>query len=436
MSIKIKRKGLRIREKFSDALKIIVILLILVWFFRETLNISQYSFYIILFASLLFLLSSIITLELKGFIITISNLFGKLAYVSFILALTYFILGFFGLEAFFVNLSLPLFISAILLGIISYIIYKYTLREIKLKINKKPILLKPTTVNISNFITLNLTNETKVFKVERVKEEVGGILFNEIQVNIKHPLKNFTLSFKPPVLLYYRNIKFKGEKVKENLKESMVIQANELLEKALRTFPRIVPKIRGVKLPFISVEEDEFGERVKIGPLTAVEDEYGERVSIGPFLNIVESKSYRYPPGFMIFSNEKRMIAREGNLIIEWDDEYLVLNRNRIKIKLGDYLAGIKETSYFMKWMENYIVKVSPNKLYLKTPEIYLSVSKSNIRLISPQKTYRLYDTEIANNIINEAFNEISKQIIDMFDGLPPDFPLIVDKITKVLERK
>jgi len=404
----------RISSVLSSIFAGLSLIILVIWLLRDLLNLKNYANELIIFSIIFFAISQFVKWrEVRGIEVAISFIskLGNIAIFSFFVI---FIFSFFGLSRPFTDYMFQLLIGGIILKLASYVLYALIQRSGDYRIDKKTLSISPFHI-MHDYWSIYSKNESNIVLIKRAGRKIGFFLPNDVNLEINNSLGKFNLKLKGPLFFISPFLRVKGKVSKDSLNildkaHSMISSLSVIKPSQERAY---------VRLPFITVETDEFGERVRVGPIN-VRSEYGqEEVEIWPFLRVsttdAESHSILY-----VVSSEPKYYVRITNKSISFR-----LNSDRFSF----YGNGIR-----IKYL-GYEFEILPNKIRVDAPEFKLNVIGNKIIFSSLGKSYSLTSAELANQLINTVINKMNEQI-NMSENIIYFDPITIIQIIKdVIER-
>jgi hypothetical protein len=421
--VKGKPRYKRILDNISSIGIAVSLFLLILWLFRYQLNLANYSIEIIIVSLSIFTISRIINLDFEqsGIAIFVSFLY-KLASSAFYASIILFIFGFLGLEKILADLALPIFISAIILAIIPYTIEKLE----RGRFSFKPKLIKKGEFEINEKVRIKLKEDSLGYEIKKGGRWYGIAILSDVLAIINTDIGDFKVNLKSPSLLLSRMLRIKNGKINKEDKNS-----RELITKMLNDLykSRKFEETK-VKLPFISVEEDSLGERVKVGPIEVIEEGDYEEVKIGPFIHVSETRR----PRMVIYSSNAELKIK-GNLVqlkengkkLKYDGSTFIFATNGDRIKMDRKNIILRSLDFK--------ILARKNELILSSPEFMMSIRDDLIKFHSKEKRFTIRDQKLASTLISEITEKINEQIINMFEGFSLDVTEFLDSINRVFEK-
>jgi hypothetical protein len=421
--VKGKPRYKRILDNISSIGIAVSLFLLILWLFRYQLNLANYSKEIIIVSLSIFTISRIINLDFEqsGIAIFVSFLY-KLASSAFYASIILFIFGFLGLEKILADLALPIFISAIILAIIPYTIEKLE----RGRFSFKPKLIKKGEFEINEKVKIKLKEDSLGYEIKKGGRWYGIAILSDVLAIINTDIGDFKVNLKSPSLLLSRMLRIKNGKIEKEDKES-----KKLIEKMLNDLykSRKFEETK-VRLPFISVEEDSLGERVKVGPIEVIEEGDYEEVKIGPFIHVSETRR----PRMVIYSSNAE-VKIKGNLVqltendkkLKYDGSTFIFATNGDKIKIDRKNIILRSLDFK--------ILARKNELILSSPEFMMSIKDDLIKFHSKEKRFTIRDQKLASTLISEITEKINEQIINVFEGFSLDVTEFLDSIDRVFEK-
>jgi hypothetical protein len=421
--VKGKPRYKRILDNISSIGIAVSLFLLILWLFRYQLNLANYSIEVIIASLSIFTISRIINLDFEqsGIAIFVSFLY-KLASSAFYASIILFIFGFLGLEKILTDLALPTFISAIILAIIPYTIEKLG----RGRFSFKPKLIKKGEFEINERVKIKLKEDSLGYEIKKGGRWYGIAILSDVLAIINTDIGDFKVNLKSPSLLLSRMLRIKNGKIKKEDKES-----RELIVKMLNDLykSRKFEETK-VRLPFISVEEDSLGERVKVGPIEVIEEGDYEEVKIGPFIHVSETRR----PRMVIYSSNAE-VKIKGNLVqlkengkkLKYDGSTFIFATNGDKIKIDRKNIILRSLDFK--------ILARKNELILSSPEFMMSIKDDLIKFYSKEKRFTIRDQKLASTLISEITEKINEQIINVFEGFSLDVTEFLDSIDRVFEK-
>jgi hypothetical protein len=390
----------------------ISLLFLVVWLLRSVLSLESIANDLILASIGFYALSTLLTIETEDMFIAISSIINKAGNIALFSAIVFFIFSFFGLQKIFTDLILPLFIAAIILKLASWSFITITSRRDKYQLDKHVKEIGPYSVDAKQWL-LSSNESSKIVLVRRGRRKVGFVNFNSMNLEFKNDLGNINLKLNAPLLVYSPYLKLKAKNIHDST--TLINDAQKLLNSILSSIP--FRKREYVKLPFISVESDEFGERVKVGPIYVAEELGREEVRIGPWIRI-SSVSKHKGIMYLFSANPKYSIklSIEEMIIITNSDKFII-NPTSIKV---EYLG--------------YDIEMSKNELNVQAPDFKLKVRDNKILFISGKRSYSISNSKLAEDLINAAKIKIYEQINSLEKILYFDPVYIITALKDVIE--
>jgi hypothetical protein len=421
--VKGKPRYKRILDNISSIGIAVSLFLLILWLFRYQLNLANYSIEIIIASLSIFTVSRIINLDFEqsGIAIFVSFLY-KLASSAFYASIILFIFGFLGLEKILADLALPIFISAIILAIIPYTIEKLE----RGRFSFKPKLIKKGEFEINEKVRIKLKEDSLGYEIKKGGRWYGIAILSDVLAIINTDIGDFKVNLKSPSLLLSRMLRIKNGKINKENKE-----LKKLIEKMLNDLYKSSKfEETKVKLPFISVEEDSLGERVKVGPIEVIEEGDYEEVKIGPFIHVSETRR----PRMVIYSSNAELKIK-GNLIqlkengkkLKYDGSTFIFATNGDKIKIDRKNIILRSLDFK--------ILARKNELILSSPEFMMSIRDDLIKFHSKEKRFTIRDQKLASTLISEITEKINEQIINVFEGFSLDVTEFLDSINRVFEK-
>ncbi len=398
------------------------LLLLIIWLFRHQLNISQYGLEIIIGSLLIFTFSRIINIDFeKGIINVIISLLYRLGSSAFYVTVILFIFGFLGLEREISSLALPLFISSVILVVIPYSIEKLEGNKYSLK----PKIVKKGLVFINEKIKMEIKEDSLSYEIKKGGRRFGIAILNDVQVIISTDIGNFKTNFKSPVLLISSMIRIKNGKIKKESKNAENIVKNTLKELIKERYFEETK----IRLPFISVEEDSLGTKVKVGPIEVTEEGDYEEVKIGPFIRIRESRR----PTILIYSSNAKIKIKGKIIQLKEDNKRLSYDGNVFNFSTNGDSLRVDEKSVILK-SSNFEISATKNEMRISYPDFLLSIKGNIIKFYSKGKRLYFQDEQLALKLIDEITKKINEQIINIMEGFPLDVIEIINTVEKIFE--
>jgi hypothetical protein len=421
--VKGKPRYKRILDNISSIGIAVSLFLLILWLFRYQLNLANYSIEIIIASLSIFTISRIINLDFEqsGIAIFVSFLY-KLASSAFYASIILFIFGFLGLEKILADLALPIFISAIILAIIPYTIEKLE----RGRFSFKPKLIKKGEFEINEKVRIKLKEDSLGYEIKKGGRWYGIAILSDVLAIINTDIGDFKVNLKSPSLLLSRMLRIKNGKINKEDKNS-----RELITKMLNDLYKSKKfEETKVRLPFISVEEDSLGERVKVGPIEVIEEGDYEEVKIGPFIHVSETRR----PRMVIYSSNAELKIK-GNLVqlkengkkLKYDGSTFIFATNGDKIKIDRKNIILRSLAFK--------ILARKNELILSSPEFMMSIRDDLIKFYSKEKRFTIRDQKLASTLISEITEKINEQIINVFEGFSLDVTEFLDSINRVFEK-
>ncbi|HLI46886.1 MAG TPA: hypothetical protein VKU94_06820 [Geobacterales bacterium] len=399
----------RVLSSFFSGLSFVVLV---IWLLRGLFNLESYGNEIILVSILFFSLSQYVKWKVDGIASLITEIFSKLGNIALFSFLVILIFSFLGLSKPFTDYTWQLLIAGIILKLASFTLYGLRYHDLKLKIERSALHITSFTIKPNDFSSC-VGEGGDVVIVKRGGKKIGFLFFGNLNIDINNELGSLKLKLRGPMMLHSPLLRIRGSQVKVS---------NELLNKAqslLTMVPRFKRSNEYVHLPFITVESDEFGERVNVGPIS-VESGFGvEEVEIWPFIRV--SSSAKDPRALLfIYSNDPKSTVRIGKeeLSIILGDDHFNFSRKGIKIR---YLG--------------YEFEVFPREMRISAPEFKLAVKENKVIFSHGGKSYSISSSELASELLKTLEKKIIEQINENESIIYFDPVIIISILKDVIEK-
>ncbi len=430
------------RRKIGGALSTAALLLAVVWLLRGPMLLAQYGDQIILGVLILYLAANLVSIETRfGVGWAFASLIGRLARFLFISGIMLWLLSFFGLSDPFRMLILPFIIAGLLMGMASMAASSLVGRPKMLDLRKTPFYFEPGTIYSDERVTVLLPDGGYGFKVRRYGAETAAILFSSVVAEIETEAGKFNITFRPPVMVRGRDFSKVGRRVsKDEFGESGFSYAKALGE-ASRLLTREVSRRRIVggydlvKLPFVHIESSEYEDVVEVGPLRIVSGIDGDYVEFGPFFKVGSYEASRRKRPFSVVGYgepKAELTVKPYRVTASWDGIDLEIRNGQIKIVVGESSAEVSSDRVRLS-SPAYSIEIGESGMLLTMPDLRLVVKGDSISLAFRGRVKKVRDPELASRLLRELGEVTKNQVLQLFEGFPPDPFEILERIEDLL---
>ena len=390
----------------------ISLLLLVAWLLRSLLSLENIANNLIIVSIGFYAISTLLTIETEDVILAISSIISKAGNIALFSTIVFFVFSFLGLSKLFTDLILPLFIAAIILKLASWSFIAMMRKRDKYRLDKHVKEIGPYAIDAKQWV-LSSNEFSKVVLIRRGRRKIGFVNFNNMNLEFKNELGNIKLKLNAPLLVYSPFLRLNGKNVNDST--SFINEAQKLLNSLLSSMP--LRRREYIKLPFISVESDEFGERVRVGPIYVTEELGREEVMIGPWIRI--STESKHKSILYLFSANPKYSIKLSNdeMIFRINNDRFIINPSNIRV---EYLG--------------YDIEMSKNELNVQAPDFKLKVRDNRILFISGKRSYSLNNTKLAEDLISAAKIKLFEQINSFERILYFDPVYIITALKDVIE--
>ncbi|MBO3767917.1 MAG: hypothetical protein JTT16_01155 [Candidatus Brockarchaeota archaeon] len=421
------------RLNFVDELAYVLstfsLVLIIIWLLRSPLQISQYSRYIVYAVVFLMFFSKLLQIKVgagvTGLVSSFASAVGSLALE---VSIMFFVGSYLGLEQEFTRYILPLFLTGVILLILSWKLgFIVPLRKTTLR--------KEIYSFESKGMQLGENLKVKAEEIIGLPIEFGNILvgcvaIKDLDLDINTTIGKILIPIKTPTIIFSSSLR-KKNKIRDASTEEYESA------KSLYMSKKDEEKKSIIKLPFIEVEEyGDFYESVRFGPIRVSEEGGESKISITPFINIVESGKDK-KKALVLSNNKKKVIVKLNGKKVKasWDGWKLVTDGESYTfLRKGSVYAKDSIDGLMLKTM-NYTLKVSESSVSVDIPGIKLVATPKLLVLSSGSRSQRIEDQEISRRFIESVARIIRNQVSDLLNGIEPDIADVYAGIDSILKK-
>lgn len=418
---------MKLRDQLELLLNSLVLIVALIWIFRDILLISQYSNEIVYTFIFFLFLSKIINVRFDmGIFGFISSLLSSIGSFSISLCIAFFLGGFLGLEKQFTSYTVSLLVA----GIIAYLAswsFGTLVSKRRITLGKKLTSFYVENNQIASGIEIG-ADELNGIPILYGNKISGAVLFNNFDLNINTTLGNVRVPIKPPALVLSSKLRKKGEIRNVTVEE---------LKKAMEILSSYKENIRTeyIKLPLILVREDPEVEEVRFGPIKVVSTEDFDEISISPFIHIVEERKVKKGKAFVASVNKQEVVVKfeMGKIHASWNGSRLLTDgKSYTLLRRGSSYAKDKLGSLSLH-SPSYSLRISKDTVSLKLFDIKLVVTPSMLILESNKRVQRIKDETLSKKFISSLLNLAKSQVTDLLRGIEPSLDEIYNEVDSLL---
>jgi len=424
----LKKARFGLSEELAYIFSTLALILIIVWLLRGTLQVSQYSSYIVYAVVLFMLFSKLLQVKISegiaGFISSFASSIGSLAVE---VSVMFFIGGYLGLEQEFTRYTLPLFVAGIVLLILSWRLGVIVpIRRTTLK--KEIYSFECKGMQLGENLKIR-TGELLGLPIEFGNMLVGCVAIKDLDLDINTTLGKILVPIKAPAVIFSSSLS-KKDKVREASVEEYESARNLYISK------KSEEKKSVVKLPFIEVEEyGDFYESVRFGPIRVHEENGESTISITPFIHVVESGKRKEKALVLSDNKNKAMVKLDGKKVkASWNGWRLVTDGESYTfLRKGSVYAKDSIDGLMLKTM-NYMLKVSESSVSVDIPGVKLVATPQLLILSSGNRSQKVENKEISKRFIETVARIIRNQVSDLLNGIEPDIADVYAGIDSILK--